>query len=271
MRYIPVNSNPVFRFFLADLDDESGHKGVEGVPASNFAVHLCYASDSAFTSLTSVTEFTARELGRGWYQIATVSGSTTAVVGPAVLSVDYDDGVDPPAQCAEVLYVVGSIDPNIALIREKTDNLPVDPADASDVAAAFAIVPGAVDAVLSASHGAGAWTGGAAPSADQIADEVATRTLNARVVSVADGAIAAAGVAADLLEAIRDTVLDTVLDTGRTFRGFLRRMYALNFGKVTGLSGPTSTVVAYKADGITPEYSVALDAAAGTRQSAGNE
>lgn len=69
---------------------------------------------------------------------------------------------------------------------------------------------------------------------------------------------------------IADTLLDTALDTGRTPRGFLRRMYALFFGKVTGMN-VTGTVTAFKSDNVTPEFTVAQDLEAGTRNSAGAE
>ncbi len=68
---------------------------------------------------------------------------------------------------------------------------------------------------------------------------------------------------------IRDAILDTVLDTGRTIRGFFRRKYALDFGKVIGLNG--ALVTAHQSDNTTPEYTVVQDLLAGTRQSAGSE
>ncbi len=72
---------------------------------------------------------------------------------------------------------------------------------------------------------------------------------------------------------IANAVLDAVLDTGRTIRGFFRRKYALDFGKVIGLptSAAPTTVIAFKADNTTPEFTVAIDPGTGIRQSAGAE
>jgi hypothetical protein len=50
-----------------------------------------------------------------------------------------DDFVD-----TEVAAVLAAVDTEVAAIKAKTDNLPADPADSSDIAAAFAAVPAAV-------------------------------------------------------------------------------------------------------------------------------
>lgn len=67
---------------------------------------------------------------------------------------------------------------------------------------------------------------------------------------------------------IATAILDSVLRTGWTLRGLLRKSYAWHFGKVTGLptSATPTTVTAFQPDGVTPEFTVATDPAAGTRQ-----
>ncbi len=87
--------------------------------------------------------------------------------------------------------------------------------------------------------------------------------------AIATDAITSTGLATSAAEKVRDSVLNYALDTGRTVKGFLRRAYALKFGKVTGQKG--STVTAYKADGTTIEYQVAQNVTAGSRESAGAE
>ncbi|QKD16786.1 hypothetical protein HGP13_17865 [Mesorhizobium sp. NZP2077] len=77
----------------------------------------------------------------------------------------------------------------IAAIQERTDNLPDDPADASVVAGAFTALQ---------SHGDGAWaTGATAPTADAIADEVETRTLNANMTKINGTALTGDGSSGD--------------------------------------------------------------------------
>ncbi len=53
--------------------------------------------------------------------------------------------------------VTGLTASDVGAIKLKTDNLPSDPADASDIASAFALVPAAVAAVITTDHGAGSY------------------------------------------------------------------------------------------------------------------
>lgn len=108
------------------------------------------------------------EIGSGWYQVAG-NATDTGTLGPLLLHATAS-GADP---CDDRFDVV-AFDPqsatslglsnldaavtsrlasgsytapdnsSIAAIKAKTDNLPSDPADASDIAAAFAAVPAAV-------------------------------------------------------------------------------------------------------------------------------
>lgn len=64
----------------------------------------------------------------------------------------------------------------------------------------------------------------------------------------------------------RDALLNYAFRSGRTVRGFLRRVDALFFGKVTGLKG--ATVTAYQPGGITTEYTVTQDPTNGNRSEA---
>lgn len=73
-----------------------------------------------------------------------------------------------------------------------------------------------------------------------------------------------------IASAVVAAIMSYSLDTGRTVGGFFRRAYAHMFGKNTG-QNVTGNVIAYKSDGTTPEYTVAQDVEAGTRQSAGAE
>lgn len=97
----------------------------------------------------------------------------------------------------------------IAAIKAKTDNLPSDPADASDIAAAFAAVPAAV------------WS-------------AATRTLTAFAFDVT---VDTAAIAADVAEALAESGL-TVTDFSADA---LNQLYALGTITVTGGSVPSAT------------------------------
>lgn len=131
----------------------------------------------------------------------------------------------------------GRLDLLIDAIKAKTDNLPADPADASDITSSFTTVNTKLDTIddlLDTEVGAiktvtdklddtleddggtyrfttnaleQAPTGGSAPTAEQIADEVETRSLTVGTnndktgYGLADGAITAAKIATDAIDA----------------------------------------------------------------------
>lgn len=110
---------------------------------------------AAFSGITP----TVTELSYGWYKLA-LTTSHTDTLGDLVLHitgtgadatdislqiVDYLAGdvysrIGAPAGAsvsADIATVAGYVDTEVAAIKAKTDNLPSDPADASDIAAAF--------------------------------------------------------------------------------------------------------------------------------------
>lgn len=58
-----------------------------------------------------------------------------------------DNILDARSSQASVDTLTGYVDTEVAAIKAKTDNLPIDPADASDVAASFAVVNAKLDAI----------------------------------------------------------------------------------------------------------------------------
>ncbi len=73
----------------------------------------------------------------------------------------------------------------------------------------------------------------------------------------------AAELASDAINAIRDSILTFAFRSGRTIKGFFRRMDGLYFGKATGLNSATPTL--YQPDGTTVEFTATQDVALGTR------
>lgn len=122
------------------------------------------------------------------------------------------------------------VDTEVAAIKAKTDNLPTDPADASDIAALIDALPTAVeiDAQLTASHGAGSW------------------------------AVTAANVV--------DALMAYSHDTGVTVKGFLRRVDAMAAGKATGLRGGLAKY--FRRGGVLVAISAIQDVLTGTRNEA---
>lgn len=167
---------------------------------------------------------------------------------------------------AELATALGTADDavlaQIALVKAKTDNLPGDPADASDIAAAFSslssqvtTVDGVVDAIklvtdkLDTTLEVGDTDGnyqftvlalenapsGTGASAEAIADEVETRTIAGvttvgTVNALANGAVSAAALATDAVTEIADGILARDIGSGtnagsseeRTVRSALR-------------------------------------------------
>lgn len=74
--------------------------------------------------------------------LATVDGNVDAIL--------VDTGTDIPATLATM---AGYIDTEVGAIKAKTDNLPSDPADASDIVAAFGVVGSAISALNNISSG----------------------------------------------------------------------------------------------------------------------
>lgn len=183
------------------------------------------------------TSPTVNERGNGWYAI-TLTTTNTNTLGDYALHITAS-GADP-------IDVVGQV-------------VAVNVADA--VRAGLTALPNA-----NAEAAGGLFTRGT--GAGQV-NQDANGRLDTRTASMASNVVTAAALATDAVTEIRDAILDYALDTGRTVKGYMRRSYAFWFGKVTGQNG--ASVVAYKSDNTTPEFTVAQDTAAGSRSSAGAE
>jgi hypothetical protein len=97
---------------------------------------------AAFASITP----TVTELSNGFYSLALTS-SHTDTLGDLALYIT-GTGADPVGMIGQVvLGLPGDSTADVAAIKAKTDNLPSDPADASDIAASFVTVNSKLDAI----------------------------------------------------------------------------------------------------------------------------
>jgi len=161
--------------------------------------------------------------------------------------------IDDLSSQASVNTIDDFLDTEIAAIKAKTDNLPADPADASDIAARFdtvdsalTTIDGNVDAILLDTSEIGAAGAGltALASAAAVAD-LPTNAELATALAAADDAVLAAIAALSIPTANEnaDALLDraNAIETGYTVRNALRIMAAVLAGKVSGAATATNT------------------------------
>jgi hypothetical protein len=192
-------------------------------------------------------EFTAAELTAfvSGELVISVSGITGVKVEDAQATLYSFDPFDPGATAASVASailvtpankvatdVAGAVTlvaaevAQLTGIKAKTDNLPPDPADASDIAAAFAAIPGAVRTNL-------------APELARIDATISSRAL-ATGVTLTSGERAA--VAAAILAAVIETNGSTTLSVKQS----LQLLAALTGGTIAGIvpgTGPQTFTV----------------------------
>lgn len=130
----------------------------------------------------------------------------------------------------QLLAIAAFIDTEVAAIKAKTDNLPSDPADASDIAASFASIASTLSGL-----------------ATQISvDDLPTNSELSTALAAADDAVLAAIAALSVPTAAQNAaaLLDLVdgVETGLTPRQALRLMTAALAGKISG-AGTTTIVI----------------------------
>lgn len=147
-----------------------------------------------------------------------IPGSGTTPADPTVGILDtIRDKVD---------VVDDFLDTEVAAIKAKTDNLPADPADASDIAASLVVITGYIDTEVAATL--------AAVDTEVAAIKAKTDALPAAPAATGDIPTAAANAAA-LLD------LANGIETSITPRQALRLMLAASAGKLSGAA--TTTIV----------------------------
>lgn len=160
----------------------------------------------------------------------------------------------------------------ITAIKAKTDNLPVDPADASDIAAAFATVNATLATIAGYVDTEIATIIAAVAAVQSDTDNIQTRLpvaldgtgfMKSQVKGMDADTLTATALKTDAATKIITTLYDTSHRAGRTFRGVVRRMDSFMTGKATGLRGALARWFA--PDGVTVEFSGAQDISSGTR------
>lgn len=123
-------------------------------------------------------------------------------------------GLTALASATSLATVAGYVDTEVAAIKAKTDNLPADPADASDVAAAFATVNSTLSTI-----------------AGYVDTEVAAIKAKTDLIPASPASTADIPSAAAIADAVHDEVVEGTV----TLRQSIRLHNAALGGKVTGL------------------------------------
>jgi hypothetical protein len=161
----------------------------------------------------------------------------------------------------EVAAILAAVDTEVAAIKAKTDNLPADPADASDIATSFTTLTGKVDTIDDfldtevAAIKAKTDLLPAAPANEATLTTIAAYldTEIAAILAAVDTEVAAIKAKTDNLPAapaatgdiptagdVADAVLDDVVEGTSTLRQIVRGMAATLLGKASGMGTTTA-------------------------------
>jgi hypothetical protein len=185
---------------------------------------LTITASKAAAAFASITP-TVTELVNGWYKLA-LTTSHTDTIGDLALHVT-GTGADPlDTRVGQVMValpddIAAYLDTEIAAIKAKTDNLPADPADASDIASSFTTVNTKLDTID-----------------DFLDTEIAAikaKTDNLPAAPAATGDIPSASTVAA-------AVVAEAIETGYTLKQSMRLMLAALAGKLSGAATTTVTI-----------------------------
>lgn len=174
---------------------------------------------------TRPPNFTAQSIdSNGRVDVIKVAGTTQTAGDHTALLNTIDDFLD-----TEVAAILAAVDTEVAAIKNKTDNLPNDPADASDIASSFTTVNTKLDTIddfldteVSAIKN----------KTDNLPNDPADASdISALIDALPTGSEAATA----LLDAAN------AIETGLTVRGALRLIAAATAGKLSGASTGTNT------------------------------
>lgn len=222
-----ADSVPSYRVY----EDETGTAIVTGSMAK-----LDDANTTGFYS-EQITLSAANGFEVGKCYTIYISATVSSVVGTMSHTFKVELA---PATAAALTTVDDFLDTEIAAIKAKTDNLPSDPADASDIAASFTTVNTKLDTIDDfldtevAAIKAKTDNLPASPAAVGSAMTLAAGAITAAVVDT--GAIDADALAADAV----DEILDEVVEGSTTLRQAIRLILSFVGAKVTG--GGTTTI-----------------------------
>lgn len=180
---------------------------------------------------------TVAELSNGWYKYTPVTADvgTLGDLGLRATATACDDWNDKDrvvqagplasdytsARAAKL----DNADASVAAVKAKTDNLPPDPADASDIAAAFTAVPGAVRTNLATELG-------------RIDAAISSR---AAATAISSGVTLTAGERTAVATALLATIIETNGAATLSVKQALQLAAALTGGKVSGITAGSGT------------------------------
>lgn len=187
------------------------------------------------TALTSLSDKVGTPAG------ASVSADVAAVKAEtASIQSDTNDlqtqigtagaGLTAVASAANLATLTAYVDTEVAAIKAKTDNLPADPADASDIAASLTAITGYIDTEVA--------TILAAVDTEIAAIKAKTDNLPATPASTSD----IPGTAA-----IATAVFAVAVETGHDLTTVLRAIYAAIRGRSVANNGDNPTTITYYA------------------------
>lgn len=243
------------RWFFACVDDTDGKTPETGLTFSGAELQIS-KNGAAFGNFAG----TATELTDGMYYYEATSGEldTLGAVGfkvekSGVRLVLMEVGQVIPWD--PYLDFTALIDTEVAAIKAKTDNLPNDPADASDIAALFATVNTKLDTIddfvdteiadIQARLPAALVGGKMDASVGSLgADAITATSIQDNAITaakIATGAIDADALATDAVTEIVNAVWAYVAEGSYTAADLLRGIASVSFGLLDGLTGAVRT------------------------------
>ena len=126
---------------LHDVDIDLTDNSDSGFYAAGFLYSVVLVPDETVDSQTVVSVLACFEIGPPQVNVTQFGGTAQSGGDLVSLLTTLTNYVD-----TEIAAILAAVDTEVGAIKAKTDGLPSDPADASDIAALFAAIPAAVNA-----------------------------------------------------------------------------------------------------------------------------
>lgn len=159
-----------------------------------------------------------------------------------------------PADASVIAAAFAVTDAQVALVKAKTDNIPTDPADASDVAAATAAIQADTDNIQS-----------------RLPASLVGGRMDSNVQAMANNVMTAAALATDAVTEIVDAIFAKVIEGTITFLQAARIKLGSAAGETSGYdSGTPGTVLIKSIDGSKTRVTINTDATGRTASTPGD-
>lgn len=152
--------------------------------------------DAAWITATGFSTLSAADVSAAVWNAATATYGTAGSYG-LLIETNLDAAITTRASQTSLDTVDDFLDTEIAAIKAKTDNLPADPADASDIASSFTTVNSKLDAI---DDYVDTEVAAIKAKTDQLTFTTANQ-LDAQVLSMAAGTVTAAAIATNAIDA----------------------------------------------------------------------